>query len=239
MRLMITRPQADAGPLAALLAARGVETMIEPMLHIAFAEGPPPSLQGVQAVLATSANGVRALARRIPAGGVPVAAVGAATAEAAREAGFAIVATAGGDVESLADVVRRRLTPDGGALLHVAGSAVAGDLGGVLRPSGFTYRRVVLYDARPAERLSETASTALRRSELDGVVLYSPRTARIFGRLVAAAGLSEHCRELIAFCLSDAVARAAAALEWRRVAVAACPDQASMVALIDAGRRGA
>lgn len=239
MRLMITRPETDAGPLAAALAAMGVETIIEPMLRIIIADGPPPSLHGVQAVLVTSANGVRALTQRDPPRSVPVFAVGAATAEAARNAGFTTVEAAGGDVDSLADLVRHRLMPAGGALLHVAGSVVAGDLGGALRPFGFTYRREVLYEARPVEGLSEAGESVLRHGGLHGVVLYSPRTARIFGEVVVKAALTDRCRGLTAFCLSTAVAKSAATLEWRRVATTARPDQPSMIALIGAERSGA
>lgn len=236
MRLMITRPEADAGSLADALAGLGVESIVEPMLRIVMLDGPPPTLDGVQALLVTSANGVRALARRAPPQTMPVFAVGAATAQAARDVGFTTVDAAGGDVESLAELIRRRLDPSGGALLHVASSTVAGDLGGALQPAGFTYRRVVLYDARPTERLSEAGERALRDGGLHGVLLYSPRTARIFGRIVERSGLADRCSRLTAFCLSSAVAASAAALKWRRLATAGRPDQPSMIALIDAER---
>ena len=38
MRVMITRPREDARPLAEALAARGVETLLEPLLHLQFFE---------------------------------------------------------------------------------------------------------------------------------------------------------------------------------------------------------
>ena len=47
-----------------------------------------------------------------------------------------------------------RLRPEGGRLLHVAGSDVAGDLAGLLRDAGFAIERVVLYEARPVAGLS-------------------------------------------------------------------------------------
>ncbi len=70
-----------------------------PLLSVRFHDGPPLALDGAQAILATSANGVRALARRSRARDLPVFAVGPQTAEAAREAGFANVKSADGDAE--------------------------------------------------------------------------------------------------------------------------------------------
>ena len=61
MRVMITRPRADAERLAALLDDRGIESLIEPLLEITFNADPPLDLDGVRALLLTSANGARAL----------------------------------------------------------------------------------------------------------------------------------------------------------------------------------
>ncbi|HJU19517.1 MAG TPA: uroporphyrinogen-III synthase, partial [Stellaceae bacterium] len=59
----MTRPRAESEALAAALRSRGVEAMIEPLIEIEDRAAAPLDLAGVQAVLCTSANGVRALAR--------------------------------------------------------------------------------------------------------------------------------------------------------------------------------
>src|SRR5881392_3206481 len=63
-RALVTRPRAEAAALAEALDRRGIEAIIEPLLDIHYRDEPAPDLAGVQAVLCTSANGVRALARR-------------------------------------------------------------------------------------------------------------------------------------------------------------------------------
>jgi uroporphyrinogen-III synthase len=234
MRLLITRPKDDAQTLAAALAARRIDSVIEPVIEVADVDGPPPDLSGVQALLVTSANGARAFARRHGGRALPVLAVGDASAAAARGLGFQSVKSATGDVAQLAALVRAELDPANGALLHVAGSDVAGDLQGELGKAGFRYRRAVLYRARTADRLSDDATRALKAGELDGVVLFSPRTAAAFVGLAAAAGLAEHCRGLVAWCLSRAVADAAEGPPWRDVMVAARPDQESLIDAIAA-----
>src|SRR5436853_60402 len=125
----LRRRVVGAGPAAAL-ASSGIAPLLEPMLDIHYRDAPAPDLAGVQAILCTSANGVRALARLSPERGCALLAVGESTAGRARAEGFLQIESAGGNVADLARLVRRRLWPDQGRLLHVAGTEIAGDLAG-------------------------------------------------------------------------------------------------------------
>src|ERR1044071_9292646 len=133
LRALITRPRAEAAGLADALASRGIEAIVEPMLDIHYRDAPAPDLAGVQAILCTSANGARALARLSAERERPVFAVGDSPAGRARAEGFVRVESAGGNVADLARVVRERLRPGDGPLLHVAGTEIAGDLAGEMR----------------------------------------------------------------------------------------------------------
>src|SRR5260370_28730373 len=128
MRALVTRPRAEAEGLAAALAARGITAIVEPLLEIYYRDAPSPDLAGVQAILCTSANGVRALARLSDERAVPLLAVGEASAARAREDGFTRVESAGGTGDDLIRVAGERLRPEAGPLLHRAGAAAAGDL---------------------------------------------------------------------------------------------------------------
>src|SRR5438128_1933333 len=108
-RALVTRPRAEARALAEALATRGIEAIVEPLLDNHYRDELAPNLDGVQAVLCTSANGVRALARLSPERGVALLAVGETTAARARSEGFVQVESAGGNVEDLAQLVGRRL----------------------------------------------------------------------------------------------------------------------------------
>ena len=234
-RLLLTRPREDSVALEHVLARHGVDTLIEPMMTIRIDEGARLDLSGAQAILLTSANGARALAAADPdrAGRqLPVLAVGCATACAARDAGFDTVTAADGDVDALAALVTARLRPDSGRLVHVAGRVSAGDLAARLRDAGFETERVPLYEAVAVPALSSPARRALEAQTLAGVALFSPRTARLFAKLVHESGLDSTVRVLTAFCLSQAVAEAAAILSWQRVSVAAAPRQESLVACV-------
>ncbi|MBI1180579.1 MAG: uroporphyrinogen-III synthase [Alphaproteobacteria bacterium] len=231
-RILITRPEPDAVPLAARLDALGHTSLAEPMLEIRFLDDAPFDPAGAQALLFTSANGVRAAAARDAGRALPAWCVGDATAQAARAAGFARVESAGGDVAALAALARRLGDPAKGPLLHVAGTVAAGDLAGLLETGGFTVRRAVLYEAKAASRLSPPAIEALRSGTIDAIALFSPRTARTFAKLVREEGLEADCGRIDMLCLSDAVSAALDDLPHKRMLTAAEPTQDALIELI-------
>src|SRR5688572_23072176 len=145
MRVLITRPEREAATLAQALAARGHEAVIAPLFHLQILHPPgdfAATLAAAQAVLVTSANGARATAEGL---------------------GFTNVTSASGDAAALSDLVRQRLDPKAGPLLHVSGADVA------IEPDaeGFDVRRIVLYEARAAETLPDAARAALEARAID------------------------------------------------------------------------
>ncbi len=234
MRALVTRPAVDAQPLAGALAARGFTVMIEPLLEIIPRTGVSLSFDGVQGVLATSANGVRALAAHTGRRDLPLWAVGEASAREARRLGFTRVDSAGGDVEALAQLVLAQVDPKRGPLLHVAGHHIAGDLAGRLAGEGFEVRRAVLYEARAAQSLSAELRDFLAARQIDAAFFFSPRTAKTFVTLVHAAGLDGACDAIAAYALSPAVARVLDPLAWRTMWVCGRPTQEAMLAALDA-----
>ena len=232
-RALVTRPREEAETLAAALAARRIESLIEPLLEVRYRDGEKPDLAGAQAVLCTSANGVRALARASGERRLPLFAVGEATAARARAAGFDAVESAGGDARDLARLAAERLRPEAGRLVHVCGSVVAGDLAGALARRGFAVERLVLYEARPAESLSAAAVEALREGALGLALFFSPRTAALFARLAAAAGLDRQLAAVIAVSISEAADAALAGHRWRGRHVAERPNQRALLEALD------
>lgn len=232
VRLLITRPRDDADSFAAVLRQRGHDPVIAPLLELRFIPGGEIALGGIQAVLASSANGVRAFAARSPSRHLPLYAVGPQTAETARAAGFTTVINAEGDAAALVEKVAETADPANGRLLHAAGAETAGRIRQGLEARGFSVAVQVLYEAAPVPLLPSAAGEALRGNVLDGVLMFSPRTARSFASLVANAGLSVHCERLNAFCISAATASALAPLRFTRIAVAGNPNQAAMLDLL-------
>jgi uroporphyrinogen-III synthase len=233
LRALVTRPREEAKSLARALATRNLEALVEPLMEIHYHDAGTLDLRDVQAVLCTSANGVRALARANARRGLPLFAVGDATADRARREGFSVIKSAGGDVTDLARQVAAELRPEDGLLVHIAGSAVAGDLAGSLRGQGFRVERRALYEARPANSLSQAAVDALRANAIDFAFFFSPRTSAIFARLVALAEVARCCGTITALSISPAADAAIAGLPWLGRRVAERPNQAALLDTLD------
>jgi uroporphyrinogen-III synthase len=228
MKVLITRPQEDGKEIARRLAERGHQALLAPLLTPRFHDGPEPDLKGVQAILATSANGIRAFVRRSERRDFSVFAVGPQTADQARKSGFTEVRNADGDAKALA-LAATLWAAKKGVLLHVCGEDAPGTLAENLILRGFKVRRCPLYAIEAATSLPDEARSALEARALDAAMFFSPKSARIFGLL--ADGLPTD--DLTALCISPATAQALSPTRFARIAVAAKPNQAAILALLD------
>jgi uroporphyrinogen-III synthase len=236
MRVLITRPEREAVALATALSQRGHVAVIAPLFRLDILHPPADfaqSLAACQAVLLTSANGARALAEASEQRGRPILAVGDTTATTAEGLGFNAVTSAAGDGAALAELVRQRLDPKAGPLLHVSGVDVALDLGEMLRADGFEVRRFALYDAREESTLPDSARAALQARALDAATFFSPRAASQFAKLLKEAGLTDSVRDLTALAISPAALASLGDLPFKATAVAARPTRQAVLDEID------
>lgn len=242
MRLIVTRPSEDAAKLIAKLEQRGHSSLAAPMIRICNLPNVTIPEVEWQAILITSANSVRALAE-LPGGhaltSVPVLAVGPASTHAARTAGFENVSTAQGDLKGLTDLAVRRLDPSKGPLFYPSGTVISGDLKKHLEQKGFACVRLPLYEAVPTTKLSVQVRSEIRGGTADGVLLFSPRSARIWAKCLASAELAEAASSLTHCCLSTSIADALHAeyqdrTTLKSVAIAPEPNEDSLLQSIGA-----
>ena len=234
MRLILTRPQDELRKLGEQLSALGHYVIESPLLSIRMRDNAAIAERPYQAIALSSANAMAHPSLNPapqPLASRAVFAVGAQSAKAALEAGYRHVRAEGGNVEGLAKAIARDCNPRDGAILYPSGAETAGDLQGTLEALGFTVDRVILYDAVAARTLAPQAVAALTSGAADGVLLYSPRSARIWAGLVAESGLTDAARRIAHFCLSPNVA--AALGTGFKTAIAARPDEPSLLALLD------
>ena len=229
MRVLVTRPGADGQALAKILNDIGIETIQEPLLTIRHLNINTLNIDGVQAYLSTSANGVKALIKTDPDLGMPLFAVGEATALTARQGGFKTVHSAAGDVSALARLVTDILDPTGGTLIHATTSSQAGDLQSQLEKNGFQCRTEILYETEASKSLSTKTIATIKSGSIEAVLLYSPRSAEVLVQLLRKSRLVRACKSMVAVCLSQAVAAQAELIQWEKIFVAASPTQDALL----------
>ncbi len=224
--ILVTRPAPEAEATAALLAARGWTPLLAPMLRIRPLAADLP--EDIAAIALTSGNAVPALPARLQ--GVPVFAVGDATAARARAAGFTDIRSAGADAAALADLIVAEAPA--GTLLLAVGEGRGERLEQSLAARGRAVIRRAVYAADPATALPPTAADALRAGRVAAALFFSAETVRVFVRLAREAGLAESVSGVSAFAIGGPAVVALQALPWREIRQASHPTQEAMLALL-------
>ena len=187
-------------------------------------------LDGVQAMLATSANGVRALARARARATFRSSRSGRRPRTAAQAPALSVYGAPMATPRRW-PMPPRWADPAAGALLHAAGAEGSGWLAespdrtrlrgpaaGALSRRGS--RRTC---RRPPPRRSQ-------ENTVEAALFFSPRSAQVFADCVGRAGLST--ASLTAVCISATTARALDGLAFAEMRVAAAPNQAALLACL-------
>jgi uroporphyrinogen-III synthase len=202
MRVLVTRPLEDSARTAALLRAHGHEPMLAPLFEVRRLAAVLPD--NADAVMAASANAVRqadaaGLARL---SGQPFYAVGAQTADAAKGAGFSNVIAGEGDARDLAALVAAHC-PAGASLLHLAGRPRRDEALAAL-DGAYRLNVVETYETLAMQTFPDTLLAALANSQLDAVLHFSPRAARVFGDLAVKSGCFPAAQAILHVVISEA-----------------------------------
>jgi len=232
MRVVVTRPQADGERTASMLRARGHQVLVAPLMKV---ETVAADLAGNWAAVAiTSANAPGAIAANPRAKALfamPLFAVGQRSAEAARQAGFSNVTSAGGDVRDLVRMLTAQHADAKGPLLYLAGEDRAADLIGELSARGIAAEMRIVYRTVTTPFPPELI-TAFKAGDVDAVLHFSRRSAENYLAGARGAGLGGPALAVRHLCLSAQVAVPLA--EASRVAIARRPDEAALIELLQA-----
>jgi uroporphyrinogen-III synthase len=235
VRLLVTRPEAEAERTAALLRTRGHTVVVAPLLSVEAVDDVEIGGGPWAAIVVTSANAAPAIVRhqRFEAlRSVPVIAVGERSAQAMRAAGFADVASGDGNMGDLVRFIARRIK-SGATILYLAGADRAGDLASALTAHGIGVRTIVVYRAVAAAALPGVAAEALAH-RIDGVLHFSRRSAETFVVTARRAGVDEVVAKLTHFCLSAHVAEPLVQAGATNIRVAPRPVEPDLIDLVPA-----
>lgn len=206
--LAVLRPEPGNAATAARIEALGLRVVRLPLFAVRALAWDVPDPAAHDALIVTSANTIRHCGDALASLGLPVLAVGAASAAAARAAGLDVALTGDGDAARLL------------ALAEAAGFARALHLGGrerTMPDSAIVRASIAVY---ASERLPVCDATALDDTV---ALLHSARAARRLGDLIA-----DRARIRIA-AISGAVL-AAAGPRWAATAIARTPDDTALIA---------
>jgi uroporphyrinogen-III synthase len=234
MRLLVTRPIEDQDQTLEALKARGLEGVCAPVMVVDRIKGALPlPADAWQGLIITSRNSLRMLSEEelAPLKGLALFCVGRKTAELACNLGFRNLVHVQGRLEGLAEVIVQRCNPAGGAFLYLSAVHRTGHLEKELMEQGFSCHLHRLYETCAVAHFSEVIRHAIQDGFIDGVLLYSARTAQIFMDLVERDNLTQFAQDLRYYCLSKAVAAPVEARGYPLV-VAETPNETSLLVCV-------
>ncbi len=249
MRVVVTRPMRSGQKTATLLRGRGHEPILLPLTEAVHkAQAAREALtRKPDALAVTSAEAIRALdTSRIDLSDHldrPVFAVGAATAQAARECGFKTVITGEGDGAALAHLVKTTLAPDTQAssakspaahVLYLAGRPREGGFENMIAQRSITLDIAEIYEMQPVLWEGPALRTLIDIPP-DAVLLYSRETARIFFDLVQSHDLAPLLHTSRFICISEKVLDVVPTPHRSRACASATPSEHAMLQLLDGG----
>lgn len=246
-RVLVTRAAEQADALRELLEARGAVPVVCPTIEVVPPEDPTPLDRALEKlgtydwVIFTSANGVRFVVDRLAAAGhtvgalfagVKVAAIGPATAEAARERDLHVDLL---PKEYVAESVFDALGPAGvkGRRFLLPRAAEARDvLPRAIRDAGGHIDVVTAYVTRVPDGARETLVAALAEGPLDAALFTSSSTVHHFATV---AGGEEEARRVLADTLVACIGPVAAATARKLgLTVGVVADPYTVPALVEA-----
>ena len=246
MTILVTRPQPDNEATGASLRARGFDVLLAPMLHFEPMALLEDEDADYAAIIVTSANALRAIEPQLPGHRwlkLPLFTVGDRTAAAARRAGFSKIISAAGDSQDLRELIlakaRGKKREFGrGPLLYLAGADLSRDLAGELGEHGLTVVTRTTYRMVASSDLPPEALEAIAANQVQAVLHYSARSARVFVDAVRAAGVEISALAVPQCCISANVATVLREAGASRVALASSPDENSLFVAVDRALAG-
>ena len=226
--VLLTRPLTDSRRMADDLAEDGIETLIWPLTRIEPVEARLPHPLRTDALVVTSAHGIRAFAALSARRDLPVLAVGEATARVARELGFPLSFAAPGNSEALATLA---LQSGFHRFLYPRGRDVATDLAGTLRAKGKQVTEVVVYRTAETGQPPAPIAAALRRGSLCAVSIWSARNAGILARWLSDSGTFDLTRTSLV-AISEKAAIPLKSSGFGHITVVKASDAAGMLQTI-------
>lgn len=230
MRLLVTRPQPECRRTAERIRALGGEAIEAPMLITRVTAPARFDLSGITGLAVTSGRTAGILKNHAQAPEMkhlPVFTVGGRTAEAMAAAGFGTVVSADGDVRALAGLIAA--SQPGGYLLYPCARDRAGDLEGDLAARGLRCDPVIVYETDPARHVPADVLFELRNGDIDGVLIYSRRSAEAFVNALKMADSIGSIKKIRTFAISPQAGEPLAG--YTRVEAAAHPGEEALLQL--------
>lgn len=237
-QVIITRPYDDAIIFGQLCIQQDISPIYAPMMEITSYDDDNIHIQDqyTDALIFTSANGVRMYEKHSTKKDILTFCVGQRTAAQARIYGYQHIIASGGDVDILADDIiayyKKSPNKKKPVIRHIAAVDIAGDLQILLQDHVY-YHKIICYHANAVSHISSELRTALcNTNTYSYLCFFSKRTARIFFDLIKNDNDYIKVQQQNIVCLSKNIAQYCQEFLHKNIITASSHDSHDVIDLI-------
>ena len=219
MHIVITRPKEDSLYLIENLIKLGHVVTHLPVIKIKKLESKKINLLNYQAIIFTSSNAIRFMNIEKFNSKIKCFCVGKTTELTARHAGFTDTHSSEGTVDSLIELIKRKLDTKSGRLLYLSSEFISKDLDKDLINSGYSVDRISNYTSIPVETIDKQTLDFLEKKPPDVIFIYSSMSAKNLFNLINKYSLLNVVTQSNLMCISEKVLSVLKQIKWKKVFV--------------------
>ncbi len=219
MHILVTRPIEDCLKLIESLKILGHQVTHCPIIKIKKLSYKEPNYKNYNGIIFTSSNAVDCLdTKKIPKN-ISCFCVGDTTEKKAKSKGFYQAISAGGNVNTLIELIMRIYDKKSGKLLYVSSEFISKELDKDLLGHGYIVDRIINYTSLPVEEISENTLSLIKENRLDATFVYSEKSAINLKNLIIKYSLVDVMMDSNLFCISKKTSKALEFLKWKKIII--------------------
>lgn len=231
-QIILIRPTVDSRHLQAVLASRGYECIISPVMEIETLVTVVPE-KLYDGLIVTSHNAFFATGRLEPLFLKPLFVVGEQTASIAHEIGFRQIIEGAGTAFDLVNEVLTYFPRRTEQLLYLRGRDVNFELGQTLNQERYKVDEYITYQSIPTDTLTPQAFHVITGDTPALIPFFSKNSALYFINLINKQDLKKYLQKHVAVCLSPGISNLLIESEWDKILTCKKPNRRSFIELLD------
>jgi uroporphyrinogen-III synthase len=219
MHILVTRPIEDCLKLIESLKILGHQVTHCPIIKIKKLSYKEPNYKNYNGIIFTSSNAIDCLdIKKIPKN-ISCFCVGDTTEKKAKSKGFYQAISAGGNVNTLIELIMRIYDKKSGKLLYISSEFISKELDKDLLGHGYLVDRIINYTSLPVEEISENTLSLIKENKLDAIFVYSEKSAINLKNLIIKYSLVDVMMDSNLFCISKKTSKALEFLKWKKIII--------------------
>ena len=217
MHIIITRPIEDSLELIKNLKITHHTVTHLPLINIKKITNNYIDFKNYKGIIFTSANAIKFLDTKNISKKIDCFCVGEATEKKAKYFGFYNAISAGGNVDTLVELIIRTFDKNFGKLLYVSSEFISKELDFELKKKGYSVDRVINYTSEPISQIEQNTLNYIKKNTPDVIFVYSEKSAINLKDLIKKYSLVDVMIQSNLMCISKKTSKVLEFIKWKKV----------------------